>query len=157
MTKLHDTRIPAAGLAAACALGASLFLLTTPSRAQGQAAQTAQGLKFLSGGATLDERRELNRVRGDYALKLCVAAKGSGAYLSDAQVEISDARGSRVVATQLDGPCLLVDLSQGEYRIEVQCEGQRRTLRASIGANRHPDLTVFFTEHAEEHSPHARP
>lgn len=99
---------------------------------------------YVSGGIGEDEIAQLSEERARHSLWLITAAKGSGAYLSDAIVRITDSRGRRVFDRSLAGPWLLVDLLPGKYAVDVMYDGiaQNRTVVVRSGAA--PRQLVFY-------------
>ena len=75
---------------------------------------------YRSGGASMDEFAEMNRLAGDYNMKLVLAAKGSGAYLADVDVTVRSLPGRQVVLeTRTEGPLLLAALPPGRYEVSA--------------------------------------
>jgi hypothetical protein len=75
-------------------------------------------VKFVSGGASVEDFAALNQQAAGYSLKLVFAAKGSGAYLADVDVNVM-ALPSRetVLQTKTEGPMLLAALPPGRYQV----------------------------------------
>lgn len=84
MKKTQYSLVPPLLLAAAILIGHAA------AAAEGQ---TVQGRAYLSGGISVDERDEMQKRRSDFALRLATAARGSGTYLSGAEVKITDRAG----------------------------------------------------------------
>lgn len=78
---------------------------------------------YVVGGIGHEEIAQLIAESSRHTLWLITAAQGSGAYLSDALVRVTDAKGRRVFDRTLDGPWLLLDLMPGRYRVDVVFEG----------------------------------
>ena len=80
--------------------------------------KTDEGMAFLSGGVTVDDRKTMHAERADYSLWVATVAKRSGAYLSDVHVRITRAGDKApVVDRTMDGPWLLMALPAGRYEI----------------------------------------
>ncbi|HJV96936.1 MAG TPA: hypothetical protein VJ608_12900 [Albitalea sp.] len=80
--------------------------------------QTEGGLAYLSGGISTEDRTTMYAERGHYSLWVATVAKGSGAYLSDAQLRIVDLKGKVVVLERtMDGPWFFLALPAGRYEI----------------------------------------
>lgn len=108
--------------------------------------KTAQGRPYASGGIGVDERDEMHRRRADFALRVVTAAKGSGAYLSGAEVKITDQTGKRILELMLDGPWLLADLTPGSYKVEVVYGGRTERKSATIRPGERRELMFYFEE-----------
>lgn len=110
---------------------------------------TTEGLNFANGGVTVDELRVLAAERQQYDLWVTTAAKGSGAFLSDVQVKITDARKSVVLETVMEGPWLLVDLAPGKYTIEATFDGKAQKHTTSIAQGERHQAILYFETPAE--------
>ena len=90
------------------------------------------GLVYLSGGVGDEEIAYFKALKDGYSLKLLIADK-SGAFLSDATVAISNARGEKVATLSGVGPYLLAKLPAGKYTITISAGelevGQAITVR----------------------------
>jgi len=82
----------------------------------------AQNPILFSGGISLDER-ELAPATGT---KLVFFVR-SGAFVANVQVRIINQQGTEVVNTMVDGPWLIVDLPNGQYRVEAEVQGRGNT------------------------------
>lgn len=117
-------------------LGAVVLLLPTiatmPTFAQGASApsptqssyfvrdKTAEGLAFVSGGVSIDDRQTMHAERKNYSLWIATVAKPSGAYLADARLRVVDAKGKRtVVERTLEGPWYMIALPPGRYEVQT--------------------------------------
>jgi hypothetical protein len=75
-------------------------------------------VRFESGGATYEEVDAMNLRARDYSFKLVLAAKGSGAYLSDVDVTITSLpQREAVLQHRTEGPMLLAELPPGRYEV----------------------------------------
>ena len=83
------------------------------------ALQSANGIRYASGGIGESERDELMLVLPDYNLKLVAAAQKSGAFLSDVRLAVLDASGAKVLETTLDGPWFVARFPPGRYTLEL--------------------------------------
>ncbi len=97
---------------------------SAPPLAQQPQQQVANGVAFMCGGVGSDEAQLMKSEAPNYDLMLTFAAR-DGSYLADANVEITDARGTQVFKTTCGAPILLVDLPKsGNYRIRSEIGGQ---------------------------------
>jgi len=103
---------------------------------------TAQGLRYVTGGITDDERDALLANSEPHGLKVVTIARESGGYLAAARIVIADASGRQVLDTRLDGPFLQVELDPGRYTIDVEFERQSMLKEVAI-ARDVPRMLVF--------------
>jgi len=128
---------PLRRMLAAMLFGATLLPFAVASA--DEQVQQSGPVSFVSGGvddASLDRMKSM--VPG-FNLKM-VFALNSGAFLSDVNVTIADARGSQVLQTKSEGPWLLAKLPAGTYQV-VATEGGnpiRRTV--TVGSAKASDL-----------------
>src|SRR5262245_2798152 len=115
-------RFPASTVAvAALALIASSLAgaATLQEQSQGQ-------VSYISGGIGSDEAEAMRKAAANYPLTLELATPQGGprdAYVSNAQVDISDASGKPVLDMTSQGPLVLVNLPSGVYRVAVTWNG----------------------------------
>jgi hypothetical protein len=114
---------------------------------------TDRGIQFVAGGVGETEQMALAEDSRAYTFWLTTAARGSGAYLANVQVRITDARtGQAVLDRTVDGPWLLVALPPGQYKLEATSRGDAgyppQTQKASFitlpGAQKR--MTLYFDE-----------
>jgi len=81
---------------------------------------TDAGFAYLSGGITSSDRELMRSQSGRYGLWIATVAKGSGAYLTDAQLRIVDTqRQTPVLERTSDGPWFMVALPPGRYTVSA--------------------------------------
>jgi len=90
-----------------------------------------QGIPYLSGGVTLDEREALAASAGKYNLKLMFAAK-SGEYVADIKVEVSDNKGKKVLVADADGPWFFTSLPAGKYTVTATMKNSPKSNKVNI-------------------------
>ena len=114
----NNTGAPSTLRSSVLSLGLALTLLATASftNAAGAASDAQGNMSYVSGGIGLESQAELTSMARDFNIKL-VFALNSGAYLSDVQVVIVDAKGKTVVDARSDGPWFMVRLPTGNYRL----------------------------------------
>lgn len=80
--------------------------------------KTDDGIGYLSGGITVDDRKTMHAERAGYSLWVATVAKRSGAYLSDVRLRITRSGDKQpVMERTMDGPWLLMALPAGRYDI----------------------------------------
>lgn len=133
-------------LAAALALA-----LTLPLAGAAQRGTSGTGIDFVSGGATDEELTLLRADRKSYTFWLVTAALGSGAYLAEVMVRITEAGSGRlVVEHKMDGPWLFAALPAGRYAVEATIASGRggrpetQRITTTIGSGQIHQSTLYF-------------
>ena len=136
------------GLPAALILATALAASAAPATAMVRGT-TDTGRNFVSGGIGSDEVATLNLERSHYALAILTAARGSGAFLADIHIRITDAHAAVVLDTVMDGPWLLVDLPAGRYDIQASLDNRVQRTNLTFGSSGHQQATFYFDTHDE--------
>jgi len=89
---------------------------------------------FITGGVGASGRSEIEAVQDQYSLKL-VFAYTNGEFLAEVKVVIRDAADNTLVATDADGPWLLVKLPAGSYQVAATVAGETKTEQVSVPAS----------------------
>ena len=151
-------------LLASLALGALLVTAFNAGAGATTRGKTQNGLDYATGGVTVAELRSLAADRDKYGLWVTTAAKGSGAFLSDVRLRITDATKAVVLDTTMTGPWLFVDLAPGRYTIEATMDGQEQTRKTQVEPGAHHQAILYFESPAQvspdwvnpfKHSPYA--
>jgi hypothetical protein len=135
--------------------------------ASGQAATSAaivqgttdNGVEFLSGGITVEDRVTMHAQRQRYSLWIATVAKPSGAYLSDARLKILRLPARTVVVERtMDGPWFMAALAAGRYEVVVSYKADgaeaTQTLMQRVGVTaRAQRQAVFRFDSTAEVSP----
>lgn len=98
------------------------------------ALQSANGIRYASGGIGESERDELVLMLPDYNLKLVAAAQKSGAFISDVRLAVLDSGGAKVLETTLDGPWFVARFPPGRYTLELAHGGVTQKRAVTIPA-----------------------
>lgn len=108
--------------------------------------QTQGGVTFVSGGVGDDEQKALQAIRADYNVSLLFSVKGTGEYLSDVKVIITDASGHTVLETVSDGPMLFAKLKPGRYTVTVGWGDQVIRKAAIVAGGQNTSLRFAWTQ-----------
>lgn len=88
---------------------------------------------YITGGVGEGEQAELKDRASQYTLRVMIARKGSGEFLSDCKLTLTRGSATALEAT-MDGPFLLARLSPGTYRLRAEFEGKIQERQVTIGA-----------------------
>lgn len=108
--------------------------------------QTQGDVTFVSGGVGGDERSAMQAIRADYNLSLLFSVQGSGEYLSDVKVSITDSKGNTFLETVADGPMLLASLKPGHYTVTTELDGQVAHKKATVVGNKRTSLSFIWPQ-----------
>jgi hypothetical protein len=108
---------------------------------------TELGVPFVSGGVGTEEVATLSDEKKRYAVAILTAARGSGEFLADVRIRISDAQSRLVLDTVMDGPWLLVNLPAGRYQIEASKNALVQKKSVALGAGDHRQTVFYFDAH----------
>ncbi|HUI17708.1 MAG TPA: carboxypeptidase-like regulatory domain-containing protein [Alphaproteobacteria bacterium] len=92
--------------------------------------QTQNGIAFVSGGISIEERQAMQAMEGSYNLRLLFVAEPSGEYLWGVKVELMDGSGKTLLKAVSDGPYFLAKLSPGRYTVIAADE--KRAIKKSV-------------------------
>jgi len=114
-----------------------------------QRGTTDLGRAYISGGVGAAEQETLRTEGKGYGLAILTAARGSGDFLADVHVHITDAQSRTVLDTVMDGPWLLVDLPAGRYAVEATRNGRVQQHTVEFLANGRVETVFYFDNHLE--------
>lgn len=80
---------------------------------------TSNNINYISGGIGTDERAAMEAMKNNFNTQM-MFSRTDGAYLSDADVVISDLKNNILVEATADGPWFYAQLPQGTYRITAR-------------------------------------
>ena len=132
--------------------GAALVLAACLGSHAALAAPTPQqqnGVSYINGGVGQEEQSAMRAQRADYNLLLTFATKQSGAFRSDVQLDILDAKGANVLSVANTGPMFYARLPNGTYRISAAAEGKvfKRTVKIGGAAK---EMTLHWENDSPE-------
>lgn len=102
---------------------------------------------FISGGVGKAERERMEAMKNQYNFKLQMATSG-GAFVSGVNVQITDAKGNKVLETVTDGPLLMAKLPAGSYTVTASKFGETKTQKVQLGGNGSKTVNVFWKQDA---------
>ena len=98
-------------------------------------AKMYQGIPYISGGAGVEERDQLQTQSREYNVKLTFAIK-EGNYLSDIPVTIVDNQGRKVLEAVAEGPLFYTKLPPGTYKVIAQADGKTHEQTVQVNQQR---------------------
>jgi glucose/arabinose dehydrogenase len=105
---------------------------------------TPAGHRYATGGVSAAEQAQLRARPREFTLWVVTVARRSGAWLSDVQVTVSDARHQVVFDGSLDGPWLLLDLPDGRYDVQARLGSQWQTRATLVHAGQRQQEVFRF-------------
>jgi len=108
---------------------------------------TELGRAFVTGGVGGVEMDSLNAEKAQYSLAILTAAKGTGAYLANVRIRITDRQSQQVFETVMDGPWLLIDLHAGNYEIQAIHGHLSQKSLVTVDAGAHRQTVFYFDTH----------
>ncbi len=129
-------------------IGMLVLLLAAPVAPMSDG-KTAQGEPYVTGGIGAGELEDLEKQRHRFSLRVLTAAKGSGAYLADVLITITDAAGKTVLSTNADGPWLYVNLKLGDYKVTAMYKAQIKHQATKIHAGDRHEIFFYFDQPVE--------
>jgi len=136
---------------ATAALGLALAVSLTPAAATAAQPKQQNGVSYISGGVGKDEQNAMRALSPDYNLRLTFATRQTGAYRSDVQLDIADAKGNSVLSVANTGPMAFVKLPAGTYRISASAEG--KTFKRSVRIGNAPKEMILHWENDSPDDP----
>ena len=109
------------------------------------------GITYVNGGVGLEEQAAMKAQRADYNLLLTFATQQSGAYRSDIQLDIMDAKGTDLLSVANVGPMFFAKLTPGTYRISASAEG--KTFKRTVKVGNAPKEMVLHWENDNPDDP----
>jgi hypothetical protein len=106
--------------------------------------QQQNGITYVNGGVGQEEQSAMRARRADYNLQLTFATSKTGAYRSDVQLDIADAKGDNLLSASNTGPMFFAKLPPGTYRISAAAEGKTFKRTVKIGANGAREMTLHW-------------
>jgi hypothetical protein len=105
------------------------------------ALQQMNGIAYMSGGVGADERHALDAMRGQFNLKVTVAAP-TGEFIAPDQLRLSNQQGRTLVETKPDGPVFLAKVPPGAYSVAITHAGQQVTRPVMVSNAGQQDVTL---------------
>ncbi|WP_198120210.1 carboxypeptidase regulatory-like domain-containing protein [Massilia rhizosphaerae] len=125
--------------------------LTSTAALAATTPQQQNGITYVNGGIGQEEQDAMKAQRADYNLLLTFASKQSGAYRSDVQLDIMDAKGADLVSAANTGPMFFAKLPPGTYHISAAAEG--KTFKRTVKVGKAPKEIILHWENDSPDDP----
>ncbi len=112
------------------------------------AAQTQNGITFITGGIGKLEASAMKAAAKHYDLMLVFADRG-GHYLADVKVKIKDREGNTVLDIVSD-PILLANLPAGRYSFQADVDGRKLVKNINVTGKHPVQLVYHWPTHFED-------
>lgn len=106
--------------------------------------QTQGDVSFVSGGVGIEEQNTLRAMQSDYNVSLLFSVQGTGEYLSDVKITITDTSGNVYLDTVADGPKLFANLKAGRYIVTANQDGRVVRKTATVGGKHRTSLSFTW-------------
>jgi hypothetical protein len=116
------------------------------AQAQPLTVQQQGAVRFVAGGVGMEERAALDAMRAEFNVRLTFAVKGTGAYLADVEVAVSDAKGASVLKTLATGPKVYAQLAPGAYSVTAVYSGKPQTRRLPVAAKGPTEIAFYWDD-----------
>ncbi len=111
------------------------FAATAGAQMQAQTDQDSQhGVAYENGGWSIESADAMRNHAQQFPLMMIFALKGSGSYLADVDVLVTDARGVVVLDLKEMGPMVAMGLPNGSYNVKATRAGISQTRRVNVTA-----------------------
>ena len=102
------------------------------------------GITYVNGGVGQEEQSAMRAQRSDYNLQLTFATNQTGAFRSDVQLDIADAKGNNLLSVANTGPMFFARLPPGTYRISAAAEGKTFKRTVKLGSTGAREMTLHW-------------
>jgi hypothetical protein len=114
----------------------SAVLAAGPTHAQNPARVAAPDVVYVSGGIGSTSRDELAAREKEFNLKLVLTIVGTGTYVSDVGLIITNSAGKTLAQHTTQGPLFMAKLPDGAYTLSATFRGQTQTRKFQVRAGR---------------------
>jgi hypothetical protein len=95
-----------------------------------------RGLRWVCGGAGVEERQEIAALEREANLRLLFVTQKRGGYLADVEVALSG-RGASAPSLKFtsEGPICLLKAPAGSYTVQAEYAGKQRSAQVTVAAD----------------------
>jgi hypothetical protein len=126
----------------------SLAVLWAVACAVPAQAAAPENVPFINGGVGEDQRLEMLAARKDYNLLLTFATRGSGEFVADVRLTVTDHAGKTVLRLDAAGPLVYARVAPGNYKVEAVARGVTQTQAATVARQGARDVYFYWAPDA---------
>lgn len=108
-------------------------------------AHSAGGVTYLNGGIGKEEAAAMRHVANQYDVRMVLAEKKDGEFITGAKVSVLDQKGKQVLHVASAGPLLYIKLPSGKYQVRAEFNGRRQEQKLVVADHRPVDLYFYWT------------
>jgi len=105
-----------------------------------------QGTRYVSGGVTSEEVKEMQKLAPRFAIQLYFRAQGSEDPVTGVNVTVRDIQGDTVLQAQSEGPMFFFDVIGGRYTIDAEYAGEMLSETKDQTGRRYLRIKYRFNE-----------
>jgi hypothetical protein len=102
------------------------------------------GVRYLSGGMTAEQRRQLDQMAPKFPVQLYFHVEGRAEPVSGVKVVARDVKGDVVLEVDSEGPVLFFDVIGGRYTIDAEYRGEKLSQTRDLVGRRYLVLEYKF-------------
>ena len=105
-----------------------------------------QSARYVSGGVTPEEVKEMQKLAPRFPVQLYFRAEGSEDPISGVNITVRDIQGDIVLQAQSDGPMFFIDVVGGRYTIDAEYDGETLSETKDQTGRRYLRIKYRFNE-----------
>jgi hypothetical protein len=106
----------------------------------------AQGVRYVSGGVTPEEVKEMQKLASRFPVQLYFRVEGLDSAVAGVNVTVRDVQGDTVLQAQSDGPMFFVEVPGGRYTIDAEYAGETLSETKDQTGRRYLRIKYRFNE-----------
>jgi hypothetical protein len=115
--------------------------------------QTYKGITYVEGGVGQDEVEAMRSVVKGYNLVMLFATEGTGQFLADVDVTVTDRKKNIVLEAKSVGPCLFAKMPNGTYTVQAVRPGKSFTRNVTITGAKRQELNLYWPNTDKDEPP----
>ena len=107
---------------------------------------TEQDVRYVTGGMTPEERKEMKKLAPRFPIHLFFAAKGHEGPVEGVNVTVRNVEGTVILKQKSQGPLFFVEVIGGRYTIDAEYDGETQSETKDLTGRRYLQLRFIFNE-----------